>query len=198
MRRWGWILGAGAALCGVALAWTTVGLPSGLAGPAQAAPKASSVYEFTLTRIDGRPLPLAQFRGQVMLLVNTASHCGFTPQYEGLQKLHDRYRARGFTVIGIPSGDFMGQEFDDNRKIAEFCETKFGITFPLTEKSHVRGAKAIPFYQWARTQLGPAAEPGWNFHKLLVGRDGRLIAGFGSRTEPESAELRAAIEKALG
>ncbi|WP_235983273.1 glutathione peroxidase [Thermaurantiacus tibetensis] len=202
MRVWAYVLGGTALLAGVAMALTATGrhveaeaIAQPAASPAQA-PR--SAFDFTMTRIDGKPLPFSQFRGQVLLVVNTASMCGFTPQYDGLQKLHERYKTRGFTVIGVPSGDFMGQEYDDNRKIAEFCETRFGITFPMTEKARVKGRDAAPFYQWARASLAANNEPQWNFHKFLVGRDGRLIAGFGSRVEPGSPELVAAIEKALG
>lgn len=202
MRMWAYVLAGGALLAGVAMFLTATGrhvATEAIAQPAAApAPAPRSAFDFTMTRIDGRPLPLDQFRGQVMLVVNTASMCGFTPQYDGLQKLHERYRARGFTVLGVPSGDFMGQEYDDNRKIAEFCETRFGISFPMTEKAHVKGSRAAPFYQWARTSLATNNEPQWNFHKFLVGRDGRLIAGFGPKVEPGSPELTAAIEKALG
>ncbi len=200
MRMWAFVLGGAAILAGVAMTLTATGGQVESGAMAQTAPDgaARTAFDFTMTRIDGRPLPLSQFRGQVMLVVNTASMCGFTPQYDGLQKLQDRYKAKGFTVIGVPSGDFMGQEYDDNGKIREFCETRFGITFPMTEKAHVKGGRAAPFYQWARTSLATNNEPQWNFHKFLVGRDGRLIAGFGPKVEPGSPELTAAIEKALG
>lgn len=199
MRMWAYVLGGAALLAGVAMVMTASGGHVADEAIARTAPApAQTAFDFTMTRIDGKPLPLAQFRGQVMLVVNTASMCGFTPQYDGLQKLQDRYKTKGFTVIGVPSGDFMGQEYDDNGKIREFCETRFGITFPMTEKAHVKGSRAAPFYQWARQSLASDNEPQWNFHKFLVGRDGRLIAGFGSRVEPGSPELVAAIEKALG
>lgn len=197
MRQWGFVLAGTALLAGAGMMMTSTGWRIGSGANAQPAPKAASAYEFTMARIDGKPMPFSQYKGEVMLVVNTASMCGFTPQYEGLQKLQQQYKARGFTVIGIPSGDFMSQEYDDNKKIAEFCETKFGITFPMTERVHVKGTKAAPFYQWARTQLTTNNEPQWNFHKFLVGRDGRIIAGFGSKVEPGSPELVAAIEKAL-
>jgi glutathione peroxidase len=197
MRFWAFVLAGTALLAGAGMMVTASGWQVTSGANAQPAPKASSAYEFTMTRIDGKPMPFSAYKGDVLLVVNTASMCGFTPQYEGLQKLQEQYKARGFTVIGIPSGDFMSQEYDDNKKIAEFCETKFGITFPMTEKVHVKGAKAAPFYQWARTQLPSNNEPQWNFHKFLVGRDGKIIAGFGSKTAPESPELTAAIERAL-
>lgn len=165
--------------------------------PSPAPAAARSFHDFTLTSIDGKPMPLSAWRGQVVLLVNTASFCGFTPQYEGLQKLHAGLAPRGFTVIGVPSGDFMSQEHDSNAKIKDFCETQFGITFPLAEKAHVRGERAIPLYRWVRASLPETGEPKWNFHKILIGKDGRAIAGFGSRVAPDSPELRSAIEKAL-
>lgn len=162
-----------------------------------AAPVPRSPYEVTMTSIDGAPLPLAQYRGRVLMVVNTASFCGFTPQFDGLQKLSDAYGARGFTLIGVPSGDFMGQEYDDNGKIKKFCQAKFGVKFPMAEKSHVTGAAAAPFYRWASATIGEAAVPKWNFHKILIGRDGRPVATFGSKTTPEDPALRAAIETAL-
>ncbi|TPE59262.1 glutathione peroxidase [Sandaracinobacter neustonicus] len=165
--------------------------------PKPSAPAAKSAYDFTLTRIDGKPLPLSAYKGQVVLLVNTASFCGFTPQYEGLQKLQQAYQAKGFTVLGVPSGDFMSQEYDDNGKIKQFCDTKFGITFPMAEKAHVKGDQAIPLYRWAKTQIPVENEPKWNFHKFLIGKDGKIIAGFNSKVTPESPELTAAINKAL-
>lgn len=201
MRKW-----ALPAVAGVSMALLGAAVVSGAASaPVEAQQRATaeapasprSAHDFTMTRIDGRPMPFSQFRGQVMLVVNTASMCGFTPQYEGLQKLQTQYAGRGFTVLGVPSGDFMGQEYDDNAQIKKFCETKFGVNFPMTEKSSVRGDKAAPFYRWARTQVAENNEPKWNFHKFLVGRDGRIIAGFGSKVTPESPEMKRAIEAAL-
>ena len=160
-------------------------------------PLPASAWDVTMTAINGRPMPFAQYRGRVLLVVNTASMCGFTPQYEGLQKLADTYQARGLTVIGVPSGDFAGQEFGSNAEIKDFCETRFGIRFPMTEKAVVTGERAVPFYRWAAERLGPQNTPQWNFHKYLVGRDGQLIAAFGSRVAPQSPQLTSAIETAL-
>jgi len=157
----------------------------------------TSAYDVTMTRIDGAPLPFAQFRGKVLLVVNTASLCGNTPQYSGLAKLYDTYAKKGFTVIGVPSKDFGGQELGDNGKVKEFCETKFGIKFPLTETSVVKGPGAVPFYAWAAATLGPDQTPTWNFHKYLVGKDGKLIRAFGNKVQPGSPEVKAAIEAAL-
>jgi len=163
-----------------------------------AAPAAmDSAYDIRMTAIDGKPLPLARYKGQVMMVVNTASFCGYTPQYEALQKVHEIYSARGFTVLGVPSGDFKGQEYGSNGEIARFCESKFGIRFPMAEKSRVVGAGAAPFYRWAAAELGPDNVPRWNFHKYLVGRDGKLIAAFPSKVKPDDPQVTAAIEKAL-
>ena len=163
-----------------------------------AAPAAmNSAYDIRMTAIDGKPLPLARYRGQVMMVVNTASFCGYTPQYEALQKVHETYRAKGFTVLGVPSGDFKGQEYGSNREIASFCESKFGIRFPMAEKASVTGANAAPFYRWAAAELGADNVPKWNFHKYLVGRDGQLIAAFPSQVKPDDPQVTAAIKKAL-
>ena len=162
-----------------------------------AAPAPQSAYEFNMTAIDGTPMPLSQWKGRVLLVVNTASFCGFTPQYEGLEALSERYKGQGLTVLGVPSGDFAGQEYDDNGKIKKFCESKFGIKFPLAEKASVIGPNAAPFYKWASATMGDTAVPKWNFHKILVGRDGRLIAAFPSKVEPGSPALAAAVTKAL-
>jgi glutathione peroxidase len=156
-----------------------------------------SAWDFKLTAIDGEPLPLSKYKGQVVLLVNSASKCGYTPQYDGLQKLHLDYQPRGFTVLAVPSGDFLGQEFGSNKEISGFCQTKFGIKFPMTEKAHVVGPQAIPIYRWAAARLGADNTPKWNFHKYLIGRDGRLIAAFPTKTEPTDPAVRTAIEAAL-
>ena len=153
--------------------------------------------DFTLTAIDGAPLPMRQFAGKVVLLVNTASFCGYTPQYDGLQKLQTSYEGKGFTVVGVPSGDFLGQEYKSNKEISTFCKAKFGINFPLAEKGDVVGRNAIPIYRWAAAVLGPGNTPKWNFHKYLIGRDGRLITAFGTKTTPQDPAVTAAIETAL-
>ena len=159
--------------------------------------KGGTVYDHKLTAIDGTPMPMEQFRGKVILLVNTASFCGFTPQYEGLQKLQTSYGPRGFTVIGVPSGNFLGQEYKTNKEISTFCQTKFGINFPLAEKSDVIGPNAIPLYKWAAAELGMTNIPKWNFHKYLIGRDGKLIAAFGTKTDPMDVKITTAISAAL-
>jgi glutathione peroxidase len=187
-----------AAICALA-AVAYAQFPSIPPTPPMAAAEAAkrTAWDFNLVAIDGEPLPMAKFRGKVVMLVNTASFCGFTPQYEGLQKIQTDYAAKGFTVLGVPSGNFKEQEYGSNKDISEFCKAKFGIKFPLAEKSDVVGAKAIPLYRWAAAKLGPDNTPRWNFHKYLIGRDGRLIAAFGTRTEPGDPKVRAAIEAAL-
>jgi len=153
-------------------------------------------WDFKLTAIDGEPLPVSKFKGEVVLLVNTASFCGFTPQYEGLQKIQTSYAPKGFTVLAVPSGNFRDQEYKSNKEISTFCQTKFGIKFPLAEKGDVVGPNALPIYRWAATVL-PDKTPRWNFHKYLIGRDGKLIAAFGTETSPTDPAVTSAIEKAL-
>lgn len=135
------------------------------------------------------------YGGQVLLVVNTASKCGFTPQYEALEALHARYRARGFAVLGFPSGDFKEQEFADEKQIQEFCTLTYGVKFPMFQRVHVTGPEATPLYRELAAQGG--GEPKWNFHKYLVGRDGKVVQAFGSRTTPDDPEVVAAIERAL-
>ncbi len=154
-----------------------------------------SAYDFNLTAIDGEAMPMAAYKGKAVLLVNTASFCGFTKQYDGLQKLYENYEKQGFTVIGVPSGDFMGQEYGKNSEIKQFCQSKFNVRFPMAEKVAVKGDKAIPLFKWAAAATG--SPPKWNFHKYLIGRDGKAIAAFGSSTKPDAPELKTAIEKAL-
>jgi glutathione peroxidase len=163
--------------------------------PASAEP--ARAFDHGFEAIEGGPMPLAQWRDKVLLVVNTASFCGYTPQYEGLQALWERYQATGLIVIGVPSNDFGGQEPKAEAEILGFCKGAFGVTFPLTTKEVVRGPNAHAFYRWAAAELGAASAPRWNFHKYLVGRDGRLIAGYGSAVEPLSAGLTRAIEAAL-
>src|SRR5690606_7556199 len=138
-----------------------------------------------------------QFEGQALLVVNVASRCGFTPQYSGLQRLHQAYQPRGFSVVGVPCNQFLWQEPAKETEIAAFCEVTYHITSPMTEKTHVKGSKEHPFYKWMRESLGKAAHTAWNFHKLMTDKTGAPVAAFKSKVEPESAELRAAIERVL-
>ncbi len=153
--------------------------------------------DFTFEAIDGRPMPLANFKGKVLLVVNTASFCGFTKQNAGLQALYQRYEAKGLVVIGVPSNDFGEQEPKAEGEIADFCKGAFGVTFPLTTKQVVKGADAHPFYTWAAATLGSANAPRWNFHKYLVSADGQLASAFPTQTEPLSPKVIAAIEAEL-
>jgi glutathione peroxidase len=148
-----------------------------------------TAYDFTFEAIDGTPMPLAGFRGKTLLIVNTASFCGFTHQYAGLQKLYEKEQANGLVVIGVPANDFGAQEPGSNAEIATFCQGAFNITFPLTAKQTVKGENAHPFYRWARTVLGDAKTPRWNFHKYIVDPDGKLVAAFPSTVEPDSVQL---------
>ena len=157
----------------------------------------TTAHDYSFTAIGGGPLPLADFKDKVVLVVNVASKCGLTPQYDGLEALYRRYRDEGLVVLGVPCNQFAGQEPGTEGEIEEFCRTNFGVDFPMTGKVDVKGADAHPFYKWAVEQVGEPAEPVWNFHKLLVGKDGALINVFGPRTPPDDAELKAAIEEAL-
>jgi glutathione peroxidase len=158
---------------------------------------ANSLADFTLTGIDGKPMPLAQFKGQVVLVVNTASECGYTGQYEGLEALYQAYKDKGLVIIGVPSNEFGGQEPGKAAEIATFCKLNFGVTFPLADKTVVKGSGAHPLYQWAGTQAGVVGSPKWNFHKYLFARNGRFVDWFSTPTEPMSGKLKAAVEKAL-
>mgnify|MGYP006158147415 CR=1 FL=1 len=139
---------------------------------------------------------LAQaYGGQVLLVVNTASKCGFTPQYEGLEAMYAKYKDQGFAVLGFPSNDFMGQEPGSEEDIQEFCTLTYGVKFPMFEKVQVRGSGATPLYRDLAEATGEA--PGWNFHKYLIDREGKVVASFGSRTTPDDPKLVAEIEKQL-
>ncbi|MAB98212.1 MAG: glutathione peroxidase [Pseudomonadaceae bacterium] len=159
----------------------------------------SAFHDINLRALDGQDLPLAPFKGQVVLVVNVASKCGLTPQYSGLEQLYQTYREQGFTVLGLPCNQFAGQEPDSEEQIREFCTTHYGVTFPLGSKMDVNGAGRHPLY---RLLAGEGAEfPGdisWNFEKFLVGQDGRVLARFSPRTTPDDPALIAAIEKSLG
>ena len=156
-----------------------------------------SAHEFRFETIAGGPLPLAQYAGKVVLVVNTASECGFSPQFEGLQGLWERYRERGLVVLGVPSNDFGGQEPGTASEIKSYCRLNYGVDFPLTAKTRVKGADAHPFYVWARDQLGFLAKPRWNFHKYLLARDGRIDDWFSTITKPTSSNVIRAIELLL-
>ena len=166
------------------------------AAPATPAKGGLNVYGFTLETIDGTERSLGDFHGKVLLLVNTASECGYTPQYEGLQRLHARYEKRGFSVVAFPSNDFGGQEPGSNKEIKAFCSTKFGVTFPLFAKITVKGPNKHPLYAML-TQTPPSGEVTWNFNKFLIGKDGTVLSRYDSDVTPEATSLIQAIEKAL-
>lgn len=168
------------------------------AAPAAVADEAGDgAHAFSFTAIEGGPLPLQQFDGKALLVVNTASLCGFTYQYAGLQRLWERYRDRGLVVLGVPSGDFGGQELGSGAEIKQFCEVNFDIDFPLTEREHVRGTGSHPLFAWLRDELGGGAGPSWNFHKYLIDGDGAAVAAWPSSVEPDSAAVTEAIETLL-
>ena len=163
--------------------------------PAQA--DRSTAYQFAFDGLWADHVPLTAFEGEVVMVVNTASRCGFTPQYEGLQQIYAEYHGQGFEIVGVPANNFMGQEPGSDAEIQEFCTLNYGVTFPMAAKTDVIGEARHPFFAWAEQGLGEAAVPQWNFHKILIGRDGRLIAAFPTRTEPTSEEVRTAITTAL-
>lgn len=164
-----------------------------LAGVAQS----GSVPVFNFTSIEGQPLSLSEYRGKAVLVVNTASRCGFTPQYAGLQSLWEKYRDRGLVVLGVPSNDFGGQEPGSEAEIKSFCEVNFDIDFPMTAKEVVSGNGAHPFYKWAGEELGALSVPRWNFHKILLDTEGKAVDWFAPTTAPDADKLTAAIEKVL-
>ena len=141
---------------------------------------------------------LSDYKGKTLVVVNTASLCGFTYQYNGLQKLYDDYKDQGLVVLGVPSNDFGNQESGTNSEVKEFCESTFNITFPLTEKNVVKGKDAHPFFKWSKKELGfIGGVPRWNFHKIIIGKDGNAIAGYTALTRPSSKKFISEIEKAL-
>ena len=170
---------------------------AGPKNPARTPVATTDPFSFTVTDIDGKPRDLAQYRGKAVLIVNTASRCGFTPQYEGLEALYDRYRARGFEVLAFPANDFMGQEPGSNDEIKTFCTTRFKTSFPLFAKVSVKGKNMTPLYQWLTASSPFPGDIPWNFTKFLVAPDGRVIARFGPRTKPEDAEVISALEPIL-
>ena len=141
---------------------------------------------------------LSDYKGKTLVVVNTASLCGFTYQYDGLQKLYDDYKDQGLVVLGVPSNDFGNQESGTNSEVKEFCESTFSITFPLTDKNVVKGKDAHPFFKWSKKELGfIGGVPRWNFHKIIIGKDGNAIAGYTALTRPSSKKFISEIEKAL-
>jgi glutathione peroxidase len=157
-----------------------------------------SLYDFSLTTLAGAPMPMAQFAGKVVLLVNTASACGFTPQYAELETLWKENKDRGLVVIGVPCNDFGGQEPGTANDIATFCKANYGVTFPMAGKVAVKGPAADPLYVWAGEKAGLLGRPKWNFHKYLFDRNGRFVDWFSSQTKPGGPKISAALASLLG
>lgn len=176
----------------VACGFIVVGLPEGNAEPHVA----SSIYSLSAKTITGQEQKLSAYQGQVALIVNVASLCGFTEQYRGLQQLYLKYKDRGFVILGFPSNDFGEQEPGSDTEIKNFCTGRFGVTFPLFSKTHIIGAEKNPIYEYL-TLHSKSREVEWNFEKFLIGRDGTLLKRFLSKVEPDSKELVTAIEAAL-
>jgi glutathione peroxidase len=161
---------------------------------------ASSALDFTLNSLDGKPAPLAEYKGKVVLIVNVASRCGYTPQYTGLEKVYEKYKAQGFVILGFPANNFGGQEPGTNEEIKTFCSSKYQVTFPMYSKVSVKGADTTPLYQFLTDKEAHPATGGeikWNFTKFLVDRNGKVIERFEPAVTPESADVTSAIEKAL-
>lgn len=153
-------------------------------------------YDFIFNSINGNKIQLKNYKDKIIVVVNVASRCGYTPQYEGLQSLWTNYKDKGLIVIGVPTNNFK-QEPGSNNEIKDFCETNFGIDFPLTEKTSVIGSKAHPFYKWAKENYGISAVPKWNFHKIIIGKDGKVLDTFASFTKPTSKKFLSLIEKEI-
>ena len=154
-------------------------------------------FDHKIKNINNEIINLDQYKGKTILLVNVASKCGFTKQYTGLQELYEKYRDKDFYVIGVPSNQFGGQEPGSNAEIKNFCETNFNITFPLTDKVDVKGDNAHEIYKWAKKNYGNSAVPKWNFHKILINKDGKIHETFGSFTDPLSKKIITIIENIL-
>jgi glutathione peroxidase len=158
---------------------------------------AASPLTGTMTAIDGSPVDLASFDGKVVLVVNVASRCGATPQYAGLQKLYDTYKDRGLVVLGFPANDFLGQEPGTDAQIADFCSSKYHVTFPMFSKITVKGANMPPLYKTLTESADPPGAIGWNFEKFLIGRDGAIVGRFKTRVAPDDPAVITAVEAAL-
>ena len=158
-----------------------------------------SIYEFPLESLDGQPVDMAKYRGKVLLVVNTASKCGYTPQYAGLQALSEKYKDQGLEVLGFPANNFGGQEPGTASEIGAFCQKNYGVTFDLFAKSSVKGDDQAPFWKYLTQEANPdkTGDIGWNFEKFLIGRDGALVDRFKSGITPQSDELTGAVEKQL-
>ncbi len=158
-----------------------------------AASNNDNAYDFEFSSLDGDPIKLKQYEGKIIVVVNVASRCGYTPQYEDLQNLWTKYKNKNLVVLGIPTNNFR-QEPGNNKEIKDFCETNFGVTFPMSEKINVIGNNSHPFYKWARDDYGIGAIPKWNFHKIIIGKDGKVAETFSSITKPSSKKFLKVIE----
>ena len=154
-------------------------------------------FDFNIKNIDGKVIDFSKYKNKTILLVNVASKCGFTKQYSGLQELYKKYEEKGFVVIGIPSNQFGGQEPGSDKEIKEFCETNFNITFPITEKVDVKGENSHPIFTWAKNNYGKSAIPKWNFHKIIIDKEGKIAETFTSLTNPSSKKFIKALEKLI-
>jgi len=164
------------------------------------APKETSMYDFTMKNIDGGDVKLNAYKGKVTMIVNTASKCGLTPQYEGLQALYDKYKDKGFVVLGFPANNFMGQEPDTEKEIKEFCTLKYNVTFPMFSKISVKGEDEHPFYTFLTNKQSNPGFDGditWNFEKFLADKNGKIVARFSPKTKPGDPKIAEAIESAL-
>ena len=157
----------------------------------------ADIYGFTVNDIDGKPVALADYKGQILLIVNTASNCGFTPQYKPLEELYQKYKDKGFVVLAFPANNFMGQEPGTNAEIKNFCYMTYKTTFPLFAKISVKGADIDPLYAYLTSAQGFQGDISWNFNKFLIGRDGKIVARFGSPVDPMSEEMTKAVEGQL-
>ena len=155
-----------------------------------------TAYDYAFNSIDGDLIKLSEYKGKVIVVVNVASRCGYTPQYEDLQTLWSEYKSKDLVVLGVPTNNFR-QEPGNNKEIKNFCETNFGITFPMTEKISVIGNNSHPFYKWARKDYGIGAIPKWNFHKIIIGKDGKVAETFSSITKPSSKKFIKVIENLI-
>ena len=154
-------------------------------------------YDFMFKDLDGSALNLSEYKGKIIVVVNVASQCGFTNQYEDMQNIWEKYQSKGIVILGVPSNDFGKQEPGSNKDIKNFCEAKFGISFPMTEKVSVKGSNAHPFYIWAKDNHGKSAIPKWNFHKVIINQDGKIDQTFSSITSPSSKKFIKVLENLI-
>jgi glutathione peroxidase len=197
MRATWWIVGLmGLVACGAGGASGATAEAGQKAQPAAPAP--GSLAEVAMTGIDGAPFGADKLAGKVVLFVNVASKCGYTPQYEALQAVYDRFHGQGLEIVGVPCNQFAGQEPGSPEEIVTFCRQNYGVTFPLLEKQEVNGPQRSPLYRWlVSSEAGGGSDIGWNFEKFLVGRDGRVLGRFPSKVKPDDPQLVGAIERAL-